>query len=196
MTRMAAMMVMLAASVSLVGAGESDARAQAVYWDKASLLKDFFATSQRVTFKKLSLDEGQRAAVESRLGKRPPTAVTLYYGTTDGHVDGFAIIDNEMGQHEPITFGVLIGTDGAMKRLEIMVYRESYGDDVREARFRRQFEGRRASDPVRHGKDIVAVSGATISSKAMANGARRALILVDELVLKPGLNILASTAAR
>ena len=190
-------MTMLATvALLLVAIGGGDASAQAVYWDKASLLKDFFATSQRVTFKKLTLDDAQRATVEGRLGTRPPASVTVYYGTTGGHIDGFAIIDNEMGQHEPITFGVLIGTDGAMKRLEIMVYRESYGDDVREARFRRQFAGRKASDPVRHGADIVAVSGATISSKAMASGARRSLVLVDELVLKPGLKTLASTASR
>ncbi|GMV39359.1 MAG: hypothetical protein AMXMBFR64_10750 [Myxococcales bacterium] len=182
-------------AVLLLGAWSSDATAQAVYWDRASLLKDFFSTSQRVTFKKLALDATQRAAVENRLGKRPPAEVTVYYGMTGTTVDGFAIIDNELGQHEPITFGVLIGTDGAMKRLEIMVYRESHGDEVREGRFRRQFVGRKASDPVRHGADIVAVTGATISSKSMANGARRALVLVDELLIKPGLKTLASTSA-
>lgn len=186
-----------AAAVAFVLAAlASDARAQAVYWDKASLLKDFFASSQRVTFKKIPVDATTRAAVEARLGTRVPQELTVYYGTTNGHVDGIAVIDQEMGQHEPITFGVLIGTDGVMKRLEVMVYREAYGDEVREARFRRQFEGRRATDPVRHGADIVAVSGATISSKAMANGARRALVLVDELVLERGIDTLVSAASR
>lgn len=170
------------------------ARAQAVYWDKASLLKDFFANSERVTFKKLTPTAEQRAAIEGRLGAKAPTALTVYYGQTGTHVDGFAIIDQEMGQHEPITFGVLIDPSGAMQRLEVLVYREAYGDAVREDRFRRQFKGKRSTDSVRHGADIVAVSGATISSKAMANGARRALILVDELVVKPGPKVLASAA--
>ena len=40
-------------------------------------------------------------------------------------------------------------------------------------------------DALRTGDDIVAVSGATISSRAMAVGVRRALVLLDELMLRP-----------
>jgi hypothetical protein len=56
---------------------------------------------------------------------------------------------------------------------------------VRDPRFRQQFVGKSAADPLRPGEEIVAVSGATISSRAMAVGVRRALILLDELVLAP-----------
>jgi hypothetical protein len=188
-----AAVILMALAVPLLCA--SPASAQAVYWDKASILKDFFASSERVSYKRFTLTESQRAAAASRLGTEAPATYTVYYGTTRGHVDGFAVIDEEPGQHLPITFGVLIGTDGAVKRLEIMVYREAYGDEVREARFRRQFAGKTAGDPVRHGQDVVAVSGATISSKAMATGTRRALALVDLLVLKPGFETLVTAAA-
>ncbi len=159
----------------------------AVFWDKPALLKSFFATSERVTFKRVVLTPGQIDAVRKRLGQTPAPQLTVYYGMTKGRIDGMALIDNELGQHEPITFGVLISPEGVLSRLEVMVYREAYGDDVCENRFRKQFQGKTARDPVKHGQDIVAIAGATISSKSLATGAKRALVLLDELVIRPGI---------
>lgn len=157
------------------------------YWDKPSLLKDFFAKSEKVTFAKLALTPAQQQSLRKRLGYDPPAQWTVYYGKTGERIDGVAVIDNELGQHQPITFGVLIGADGALKRVEVMVYREAYGAEVQQARFRNQFVGKTAGDPLRHGADIVAIAGATISSKSMANGVRRAMAMADELLLRPGL---------
>ncbi len=174
------------AAAALV-ASASSAGAATTYWSRAELLKSFFADCQRVTYKRLHLDPAQQAAVAKRLG-RPATADwTVYYGLKDGAVQGVAVIDHERGQHLPITFGVLIGTDGTVRRVEVMVYREAHGDAIREKRFRKQFRGKRAVDPVRHGEDIVAISGATISSRSMALGVRRVLIGIDEAVIRPGI---------
>lgn len=158
-----------------------------VFWDKASVLKSFFAKSQRVTYRRLHLEAAQVEAVRKRLGYAPAADLTVYYGLTDGKADGVAILDDERGQHEPISFAVLIGPDGVMQRLEVMVYREAYGDEVREPRFRNQFRGKTPQDATRVGQDIVAIAGATISSKAMAVGARRALAVTDEVLFKPGI---------
>ena len=54
---------------------------------------------------------------------------------------------------------------------------------MRDARFRRQFVGKTGRDPLRLNRDIDAVSGATISSGAMAVGVRRAAVLVDEIMV-------------
>lgn len=182
----------LAATLALaaVTAAPQPAAAAQTFFTRAALLKSFFSKSKRVTYKRFDLPAPTRKALAKRLGYAPPASVTLYYGlSADGKVTGYAFIDEEMGQHEPITFAVLIAPDGRMRRLEIMVYREPHGHEVREPRFRRQFDGKTAADPVQHGRDIVAVSGATISSKAMAKGARRALILLDALVLAPALDL-------
>lgn len=185
--RVGSMLLGLGLVVCVVGATPQAASAQGVYFTRTSVLKSFFSTSERVTFKRFTLTDADVERVRHRLGYTPTRRTwTLYYGTTGGRVDGLAIIDEEMGQHEPITFATLIDPQGRMKRLEIMVYREGHGDEVRQGRFRRQFVGRTSDSPVRHGADIVAVSGATISSKAMAIGARRALILVHDLVLSRG----------
>jgi len=176
----------------LLGLLPAVAHAQ-VWMDKSAVLKDFFAKSDIVRSKRLALTPVQVAAVKQRLGYAPAVEWTVYYGLTKDKaggpdkIDGLAVIDNELGQHQPITFAALVGADGTMRRLEVMVYREAYGDAIRENRFRQQFQGKTARDPVRHGHDIVAVAGATISSRSMATGARRALIVLDELVIRPGI---------
>jgi Na+-translocating ferredoxin:NAD+ oxidoreductase RnfG subunit len=105
-------------------------------------------------------------------------------------VDGYAIVDDEQGLHQPITFATRLSPRGMVERVEIMVYREPRGDEVRDPRFRKQFEGKTAQDSLRLGRDIDAVSGATVSSASLATGVRRAAVLVEELAL--GLSTVAS----
>ena len=171
----AANIALLALSLLLA---PSLARADDVYWTTKDLLKDFFKTSARVTYVKLEAPR-QRAEIAKMIGYQPKKqSYVVFIAKTGDRVDGYAVIDEEMGQHLPITFGVKISADGKIERLEVMVYREGYGDEIRELRFRRQFEGKSRHDEIRFGDDVVAVSGATISSKAMAIGVRRAVALV------------------
>jgi hypothetical protein len=180
--RRAALLAVLAAGLLL----PSVARAQSVYWSTRDLLADFFPSSQKVGFRKLDLDEAARARIEARLGYRLARASYTFFVATHGeHVDGYAFIDDENGQHLPITYAVKLSPAGAVERQEIVAYREARGDEVRDARFRGQFVGKTARDRLRPGDDVAVISGATISSRAMAVGVRRALVLLDELVLGP-----------
>ncbi len=181
----------LALACCLGGAGV--ARADQVYFTPRDLLADFFRTSQNVTFKKVQLSDGDRSRLAQRLGYTPSKpSYTFYVATSVGRVDGYAIIDEELGEHQPITFAVKLSPDGRVERQEVVVYREPRGDEVRDERFRHQFVGKGPRDPIATNEDIVAVSGATISSRAMANGVKRAVGLFDELV-KP---TIAATARR
>lgn len=176
---------------SLLAAGMSvfwvrPAAAQATYFTARSVLADFFPKSQTVTFQRFELSADQRSQLAQRLGyELPKPAYTIYIAKTGETIDGYAILDDEPGQHLPITFAVKLSPQGLVQRQEIMVYRERFGDEVRDPRFRQQFIGKTAADSLRPGEEIIAVSGATISSRAMAVGVRRALVLVSELVLNP-----------
>ncbi len=157
------------------------------FFTTPQVLKEFFPKSQRVTYRKVKLGPAELAAVQGRLGYKPARPeYVIFVATTGEQVDGYAIIDDELGQHEQITFAVKLSPAGVVERHEVMVYRESYGEEITDSRFRRQFQGKTAKDPVRAGVDIDVVTGATISSRSMAIGVRRALVLVDELILKPG----------
>ena len=179
---------LFAAALAVVGGGltltERPAQAQSTYFTPRAVLAEFFPSSQVVTYQRFELTAEQRERLTQRLGYAPRKAsYTIYIAKTNDQVDGYAVIDEEQGQHLPITFAVKLSKTGAVMRQEIMVYRERYGDEVRDPRFRAQFQGKTANDPLRHGEEVIAVSGATISSRAMALGVRRVLVLVDELIL-------------
>lgn len=163
------------------------AAAQTTYFTPRAVLAEFFPASQTVTYKKFDLTPEQRTRIEQRLGYAlKKAAYTIYIAKTGERVDGYALLDEEMGQHLPISYAVKFSPRGAVERHEVMVYRERYGDEVRDPRFSQQFTGKTAADSLRPGEDVIAVSGATISSRAMALGVRRGLVLLDELVLQPG----------
>ena len=148
------------------------------------MLARFFPSSQRVTYRRFELTAELRGKLAQKLGAAPPKdGYVFYYALTGETVDGYALIDEAMGQYMPITYAVKFSPQGVVQQLEIMVYRENYGSEVTDARFRKQFVGKTAADPIMLDGDITAVSGATISSRALTVGLRRALVLISELVL-------------
>lgn len=154
-------------------------QAQGTYFTPQSVLKDFFAASTRVTF--IEIDAASIAAqFKERLGYAPAKKkYTVFIATTGEHLDGYAVLDDEIGQHQPISIATQISPDLKVKRTEVMAYREAYGSEIRENRYRQQFVGKNATQPLRLGDDIVAISGATISSRSMAIAVKRALFLVS-----------------
>ncbi len=178
-------LVGVAVAALLLTAAPAPARAQATYVSTRELLADFFHTSERVTFRKVTPDAAERARLTVRLGYAPPRSTyTFYVALSGARIDGYAFIDDELGEHLPITFAVKLSPAGVVERQEIVAYREARGDEVREHRFRKQFVGKTARDPIVTGADIAAISGATISSRAMAKGVKRAVVLFEEL-MKP-----------
>ena len=159
------------------------AAAQAVYFNTRELLTDFFQRSEHVGYRRIELTAFDRARLRTRLGYEvAKSSYTFFVAETAGKVDGYALIDDENGEHLPITFAVKITPSGAVERQEIVAYREPRGDEVRDLGFRRQFVGKTALDPICPDRDIAVVSGATISSRAMAVGVKRALVLFDLFV--------------
>jgi Na+-translocating ferredoxin:NAD+ oxidoreductase RnfG subunit len=96
---------------------------------------------------------------------------------------GAFFVDEVVGKHEFITYALALDADGAVRGIEILDYRESYGHQVRDAAWRRQFSGKRAGDPVRLAADIRNISGATLSCKNVTNGVRR-LLATYEIAVK------------
>jgi len=160
------------------------------YWTNEALLADFFKAgkSPRVRYKPVTLSDAEAAEIGKKLGAPVKKTWSVYVAeeAEDKKRLGYALLDQEIGLHEPIDFGVRFGVGGAVERVEIRAYREAYGDEVRQERFRKQFVGKTAGDPIVAGKDVDIISGATYSSKAMALGVKRdALVL--QTALKNGL---------
>ena len=92
---------------------------------------------------------------------------------------GYALFDSEKGQHELMDVATFFDAKGKVTRVELMSFREPYGDGVKSERFRQQFIGKDARSGFVAGRDIDTISGATLSSRAMAKAVQRAAVLLD-----------------
>ena len=98
---------------------------------------------------------------------------------------GYVIVDEVIGKFELITYAVGVGMDGAITQIEILMYRESHGSEIRIAGWRKQFVGKTSAAPIRVGEDIANISGATLSCKHITDGIKRVVSVID-LALKNG----------
>ena len=94
-----------------------------------------------------------------------------------GALLGYVMVSEEIGKFRPITFIVGVSTDFAVRGVAVLVYRESRGGEVRKSRFLRQYKNKGLSDPIRINRDIVNISGATLSVRSLNFGVRKLLAL-------------------
>ena len=92
-----------------------------------------------------------------------------------GSAGNVVVIDQALGKHEFITYAVGISGKKTVQGIEIMEYRETYGYQIRNEEWRRQFVGKNSTAPLKLEKDIVNISGATLSSAHITSGVRRVL---------------------
>jgi Na+-translocating ferredoxin:NAD+ oxidoreductase RnfG subunit len=97
---------------------------------------------------------------------------------------GWFIADEVVGKHEFIPFALGLDASGKIVDVEILEYREAYGSDIRDPKWRAQFTGKDKSAALRLTKDIQNISGATLSSKHITDGVRR-LIDTYAAILAP-----------
>lgn len=159
--------------------GALPARAE-VYATKEQALKIVFAKATDIheEVKSLTAEQRDRLQKESRLRFPEPVYTFSVAQGKDGRL-GYALVMNEIGKSEHITFLVGVSPKGEVTDVVVMEFRESRGWEVKEKRFTSQFKGKKRKDPVRVNQDIMNYTGATLSSEALARGVKKALLLTD-----------------
>jgi len=149
-------------------------------------VKAILPKSQRVHKELIRLTPEKKELIEQRIGwKFPEESFELYIGETGDKIDGYAMIHNTIGKYKHMTYMVGVDPNGTCTDVELLVFRDAKGSEVGKKRFNSQYEGRTVSDPIRINKDIINISGATMSVRSMSAGVKRVLVLVDEFYLKP-----------
>jgi len=128
------------------------------------------------------LQEKMRAASSIR----HPFQGDRIWKSTDG---GWFIVDEVVGKHEMITYAVGLSPSGNITGIEILEYVESYGYEVAEAKWRKQFVGKNANDPIKLNQDIQNIGGATLSCKHITDGVKRVSVLYELSLKHPQIQI-------
>ena len=185
--RMAGRAAAMAAFVALaLGAGAAPARAQnaddvQVLLTPAQALVEVFPNAAAYRAYEFAPTAAQRSRLEETLGRRlfePRYTWMVVYDAAE-RLQGYALITDERGKYRPITFMVGVTPDFRVRDTAVMVYRESRGGEVQRDRFRSQYRGRSLRDPIQINRDIINISGATISVRSMNAGVRKALAVAQ-----------------
>lgn len=128
----------------------------------------------------VKLTGAQRKAIERASGVRMLRDEQQVWKVSGG---GWFIVDEVVGKHEYITYAVGLNPNGSVKQIEIMDYRETYGGQIRDPKWRAQFVGKTAQSPLKLETDIRNISGATLSCRHITDGVKR-LLAFYEIALK------------
>lgn len=149
-------------------------------------VKIILPKSQRIRKELLRLSSEKKELIEQRIGwKFPEDSFEVYIGESEDKTDGYAVIHHTIGKYKAMTYMVGVDTKGKCTDVELLIFRDAKGSEVGKKRFNVQYEGKTVADPIRINKDIINLSGATMSVRSMSAGVKRVLVLIDEFYLKP-----------
>ena len=137
--------------------------------------------SKNFTKVNVVLSKAQMKAIKSAAKVRVHHSKLNAYKASDGC---WFIIDQVYGKHEFIDYAIGLNKDGSIKGVEILTYRESYGHQIRNPKWRTQLHGKALNSPVAIDKDIKNISGATLSCVHIVDGSRRILHTWQQVLSK------------
>ena len=126
----------------------------------------------------LFLTDAQTAAVKERTGMELESQLFTYYVArgADGLL-GYAVIETHVVRTLPETALIVLSPTGHVKRVLLLAFYEPK-EYMPPVRWLEQFSGRDADAPGwRLGRDVHAISGATLTARALTQAVRKILVL-------------------
>jgi Na+-translocating ferredoxin:NAD+ oxidoreductase RnfG subunit len=109
--------------------------------------------------------------------------IVLHTAYKEDEVLGYAHIDVHTVRTKPEAFMVVLDPSGRVRSVRILAFHEPL-DYLPTDRWYDQFVGKTREDPLRVGRDVHGVVGATLSARAAADGVRR-MLAYWEVLLRP-----------
>jgi len=145
----------------------------AEYLSLEAAQKAIFPQADQFILMALSLTPEQRAQVEQLAGPQPPhRSLNAWKAMSAGKLLGYVFVDEVIGKEQFITYAIGIDAGGNLGALEVLAYRESHGQEIRDTAWRHQFSGRRGVDELNFNTDIKNIAGATLSCEHVTEGVR------------------------
>ena len=107
-----------------------------VFLTEEEAVKLMFPKSEHIKKELLRVPMDKKMAIEERIGwKFPEDTFEVYIGETGTQVDGYALVQNTIGKHKPMTYMVGVDAHGRVSNVELLIFREARGSEVRTKRF-------------------------------------------------------------
>lgn len=181
MNRISSLVGRFALALLLAALAAAPASAK-VFLARSEALKAALPDAQRIDAREVFLTDEQKAQIEKASGMPMESAlVTIYAGWSGERPVGYALFDTHVVRTQPETFVVALDPSGHVTGLFVCAFYEPQ-DYLPTDRWLTQFKGRDPAHPPRVGAEIASITGATLSSRAVAGGVRRALAIYNTCV--------------
>jgi hypothetical protein len=153
-----------------------------VFHTRSEALALAFPEAERVETETFVLDDEQVGRIESLAKSQVDSKlVKIYTGRRGDDVLGYALIDIHNVRTLPEAFMVVLSPDGSVRSLRVLAFHEPL-EYKPAGRWYEQFDDKTAGAPLRVGRDVHGVVGATLSARATTRGVRRALAFYEVLI--------------
>jgi H+/Na+-translocating ferredoxin:NAD+ oxidoreductase subunit G len=155
------------------------------YLTAAQAVETLFPEADNRVMQLVALSNAERDRIKSLSGMRQRWKTQeVWRAERGGSLLGWMIVDDVVGKHEYITYAAAISLDGRVLGIEILSYRETHGDQIRQAAWRQNFVGKTLADRFKLDVDVPNISGATLSCRNVLDGVKR-LLALHQVVLAP-----------
>lgn len=166
----------------LEGGAAALAQETTVYLTLAQAPKALFPAAE-IERKDVPATPALRESLKAKLGRLQPTvwepAYVTFAARQNGSIVGYAVVVDEIGKVNPFTLIVSATPDFRARDVAVMVYRETRGGEVAQRRFLAQYKGKRSTDPIQLDRDIIGISGATLSVHGANRAVHKALAVLE-----------------
>lgn len=114
-----------------------------------------------------AIEEASKVKLNSRL-------VSWYIAKRNGQIVGYAYVDVHTVRTHPETVLYALDSKGRILAIEVLSFNEPL-EYMPDEEWLRQFKGKSGADPVRLKKDVINMTGATLTSRAITDNARKVL---------------------
>ena len=112
----------------------------------------------------------EEVAVSDQINNQLKTRIgidNLFKIVSDSELIGYAFVDKAPSKTDEFDYLVIFDVDLIIMKSKVLIYREDYGAEIGSKRWLKQFVGLDQNSKIQYGNEIKAISGATISARAL-----------------------------
>lgn len=150
-----------------------------VFHSRESALRLAFPDAERVEKRELFLSEDDADAVSALSGTSPRSRmITVYAGTRDSRIVGYAFIETHKVRSLPETVLLVVYPDGRLRSIHLLAFHEP-PEYAPTQRWLDQFTDRRLEKSLSLRGNIDGISGATLTANAITASVRKILAVFE-----------------
>ncbi|GIW41684.1 MAG: hypothetical protein KatS3mg076_2261 [Candidatus Binatia bacterium] len=154
----------------------------AVYHSRDEALELAFPEADRTEARNFFLTEPQKKEIE-KLARSTLDSdlLTVYVGYRGESLLGYAVFDTHVVRTLPETFLLVLSPEGTLRAIHLVAFYEPE-EYAPSNRWLGQFLGKKPGDRLALGRDVAAIAGSTLTSRAVTEAVRRALAIYRVLL--------------